>query len=79
MESDISGLLNFPDLKIPQVFELDDIFYFCQDIPTFLIPTKINDGSTEQRDSETIPYKTNLDHTKKAQRQKAPDFFNNSK
>jgi hypothetical protein len=79
MESDISGLLNFPDLKIPQVFELDDIFCFCQDIPTFLIPTKINDGSTEQRDSKTIPYKTNLDHTKKAQRQKAPDFFNNSK
>ena len=26
-----SGLLNFPDLKIPQVFELDDMFGFCQD------------------------------------------------
>ena len=54
MKSDISGLLNFPDLKILQVSELDDIFCFCQDVPTFLIPTKINDGSTEQRDSKTL-------------------------
>jgi hypothetical protein len=39
MKSDISGLLNFPDLKILQVFELDDIFCFCQDVPTFLMVT----------------------------------------
>ena len=38
MESDISGLLNFTDLKITQVFELDDMFGFCQGMSRFLIP-----------------------------------------
>ena len=30
-----SGLLDLPELKIPQVFELDDMFGFCQDISDF--------------------------------------------
>ena len=34
-ESDIPSLLNFPDLKIPQVPELYDIFGFCQDNSTY--------------------------------------------
>ena len=32
MESDISGSLDQPELIISQVFELDDMFGFCQDI-----------------------------------------------
>ena len=30
MESDISGLLNLPELMISQVFELDDMFGFVK-------------------------------------------------
>ena len=37
-ESDIPSLLNFPDLKIPQVPELYDMFGFCQDNSTFPKP-----------------------------------------
>jgi len=36
----ISGLLNFYDLKIPQVFKLDDMFGFCQDTSSCRVKPK---------------------------------------